>query len=101
MGDRVDLIFSLFLGWPFKTILWILPLIIVIYVAYKESYKKSIIILLSMIVSASFSWIHQWDFILFLEQISVFLIAGIIIIFDLKHQKTEEIQKDDTQEKDR
>ena len=92
----MDLIGSMLLYWPIRTILWLFPLIIVIYCAYKEGYKKASILLLCMVVSASFSWINQWNLVLFLEQASIFFIAAIIIVLDLvsKHKKRKRNMKD-------
>lgn len=98
----MDLIIALLISWPLKTICWIFPLMIVIYCAYKQGYKKASILLLCMVISASYSWINQMDWMLFLKQGSVFFVAAIIIFFDLilknnsqKKKNTQNVWKND------
>lgn len=91
----MDLIVAILLSWPIKTILWIFPLIVVIYCAHREGYKKALILLLSMIISACFSWIHQWSLRLFLEQGSIFLIAATIIVLDLVFRNRSKVKSED------
>ena len=92
----MDLIVAILFSWPIKTVLWIFPLIIVIYCAHREGYIKALILLLSMIISACFSWMHQWNLMLFLEQASVFLLAAVIIVLDLVFQNRYKAKRECT-----
>ena len=95
----MDLFFSIILFWPIKTISCFFPFVIVIYCAHKEGYKKALILLLSMVVTASFSWVRQWDLMIFLEQVSVFLMVALILVLDLLVEKKSKIKKEEVDSK--